>query len=185
MLKNIVKTAALTGSFFALTAFPVFASQDNHPQDHPAPATEAVMVVQTNKTSISNHVEVVQNTGGNVISGVICAEAKIESGANTAEVKITNQAGGNQADVNPCNTCGTPEALVLSQPHHSPAPPTNTTVVMQANHTKIVNGVMVAQNTGMNQIKGGSKSPSTITTGTNTAKVKIKNMASFNQINLP
>ena len=160
---NLIKTLSLSTAFMALCTLPVFAS-------------DLTLVAQSNQTSFTNLVGVVQNTGGDTISGVVCSDATITTGNTTAKIKITNLAGSNEATVDPCGTCND----LLVQTSHPPKV-TNTTVVLQQNQTQFTNGVLVVQNTGLNQVKNVVKGTATISTGKAKVTIKIKNLAGYNQ----
>lgn len=183
------KTLSLSLGMMALSALPVMAS-DPGPEGPPVSSSTETKVIQVNDISITNLVAVVQNTGGDAVSGVTCGDATITTGKTVADIQIVNVAGGNAAAVDTCNTCEptvtpTPEALCGTCNHevnHSPTPPKtiNTTVLVQKNETKFTNGVLTVQNTGLNLVKGVTKGSATITTGNTKATIKIRNLSGLN-----
>lgn len=114
-------------------------------------------VKQSNSTAVVNLVGVLQNTGGNSANkNTGDGGVSVNSGDATATVTNTTTTGGNVAHVNNCG-CPEEETNVVIRKNGADSTnkvvisSTNSNKVSQNNETLVVNGVMVAQNTGMNE----------------------------------
>jgi len=114
-------------------------------------------VKQSNSTAVVNMVGVMQNTGGNKANkNTGNGGVSVDSGNATATVTNTTTTGGNHAVVNPCDCVEGDNTIDVK---NNGADSTNkvkvvsnsTYKVSQSNETFVMNGVLVAQNTGMNQ----------------------------------
>lgn len=145
-------------------------------------------VNQTNSTAVVNLVGVFQNTGMNQANkNTGDGQVSVDSGDATSTVTNRTTTGGNAATVDPC-ACENPDMDVTVKKNGADSTNTvkitskNKTVVNQTNETLVINGVLVAQNTGGNSANsntgdGGvdvdsgdadSTVTNTVTTGGNT-----------------
>lgn len=113
-------------------------------------------IIQTNATKVVNLVGVVQNTGGNKANKNTGGSVNITSGNATATVTNTTTTGGNVVVKDDCGCV--PSDLTVDVKNNG-ADSTNKVKVknvhsdttVQSNFTMVVNGVLVAQNTGDNK----------------------------------
>lgn len=118
--------------------------------------TNRTRVQQTNRTAVVNLTGVFQNTGGNTAnSNTGNGTVSVDSGNATSHVTNTTTTVGNDATVDPC---GCPNGDTTVRFRNTGADSTNTvnitetnsTNVNQTNGTLVVNGTLVAQDTGGN-----------------------------------
>jgi hypothetical protein len=161
--------------------------------------TNMVAVVQNTG---ANEISGVTCGDATITTGKTVADIKIENtaGGNSATVDTCNTCTPTpepspssepspSPTPDPCDPCGCHESCgcnhcgnltVLPKPHHAP-----TTVkvmeLVQKNEIQFSNGVVTAQNTGMNLVKKVTGGTATISTGKTKATIKIKNQSGFNQ----
>lgn len=136
-------------------------------------------VKQTNSTAVVNLVGVLQNTGGNKANKNSGGSVSIKTGDATATVTNTTTTGNNEASVDPCG-CVDPLNTVevkntgADSKNKVKINTKNVNNVTQKNETLVVNGVLVGQNTGMNEANknsGDAGSDPSIDTGDTDATV--------------
>lgn len=113
-------------------------------------------VRQSNSTAVVNLTGVFQNTGGNTANNNTGGgNVDVNSGDATSNVTNRTRTGGNDATVNPCG-CPTGDTTITISDNGADSTNkvkvynTNRTTVGQTNETLVVNGTLVAQNTGGN-----------------------------------
>lgn len=113
-------------------------------------------VTQSNGTAVVNLVGVFQNTGGNnANNNGGKGDVTVGSGDATSTVTNITTTHGNTASVNPCGCDQEPNHIVVSDnlagsKNDASIVNNSSTDVTQTNRTLVVNGVLVAQNTGGN-----------------------------------
>lgn len=159
---GIVTFAILASSFTPVAAFA--ANTNVTISDNGAGSTNNVTVKnknkvkvrQTNRTAVVNLVGVFQNTGGNSANdNTGSGNVTVDSGSATSNVTSNTTTGGNDATVNPCG-CPNPTPTVNVTGNGADSN-NDVTIkskskfkVTQTNETLVINGVLVAQNTGLN-----------------------------------
>lgn len=164
-LKTKLATGLVTASLLAATVAPAaFAATDVTVSGNGAGSVNKVKVKNKNKTKVTqynatavvNLTGVFQNTGGNTAnSNTGGGDVTVNSGKATSTVTNSTTTGGNDATINPCG-CPTGDTLIdvsdngADSTNTVKVKNTNKTVVEQTNETLVVNGTLVAQNTGGN-----------------------------------
>lgn len=165
-LKTKITTVIVAGAFLAGIVMPAgaFAANNVTVSGNGAGSTnkvkiknkKKVKVEQTNRTAVVNLVGVFQNTGGNTANNNTGDGAvDVNSGDATSDVSNTTTTGGN---VLVMPDCGCPDPNNTVDVKNNGADSTNKvkitsksrTVIDQSNETLVINGVLVAQNTGGN-----------------------------------
>lgn len=164
-IKQKLTSAAIIGAMMVGVVAPAsFAATKVKIKKNGAGSTNTAVVVSKKKTTVNqyngtavvNLVGVFQNTGGNKANGNTGdGSVDVNSGNATSTVTNTTTTGGNDATVNPC---GCPEGNTDVVIRGNGAGSDNTVIVVnksktevdQTNETLVVNGVLVAQNTGGN-----------------------------------
>jgi hypothetical protein len=119
-------------------------------------SVKTTVVGQTNNNNVANLTGVFQNTGVNKSSdNTGKGDVSVTSGPAHSTVTNTTTTGGNSATVTGCG-CGTGDDITVSGNGKKSfnlvlVGNFNTTVVSQTNNTNVVNGTVVAQNTGGNK----------------------------------
>ncbi len=134
-------------------------------------------VIQTNATAVVNLVGVVQNTGGNKANKNTGGTVNITSGNATATVTNNTTTGGNVAVVDNCGCESMPTTIDVSKngadsTNHVKVKNVNVNTTIQSNYTMVVNGVMVAQNTGNNSANSNTDGDVMVTSGDADATVE-------------
>lgn len=195
-IKQKLTSAAIIGAMMASVVAPAsFAATTVKVKKNGAGSTNTAFVVNKKKTTVNqyngtavvNLVGVLQNTGGNKANGNTGGgKVNVNSGDATSTITNRTTTGGNDATVSPCDCPEGDMDVVISK---NGAGSTNTTFVVnksktevdQTNETFVLNGVLVAQNTGGNSANGntgdggvdvdsgnaGSTATNTTTTGGN------------------
>lgn len=172
-IKQKLTSAAVIGAMMASVVAPTsFAATAVKVKKNGAGSTNTATVVNKKKTTVSqyngtavvNIVGVLQNTGVNSANGNT-GDGKVDVNSGDATSAVTNRTTteGNNATV---NSCGCPEGDTNVVIKKNGAGSTNTATVVstsktkieQANETLVVNGVLVAQNTGGNSANGNTGS---------------------------
>jgi hypothetical protein len=164
-LKIKLATGLVTASLLAATVAPAaFAATDITVSGNGAGSHNKVKVknknktkvVQSNATAVVNLTGVFQNTGGNTANNNTGGgNVDVNSGNATSTVTNHTTTGGNVATVDPCG-CPTGDTLIdvsgngADSTNKVKVKNTSTTTVRQTNETLVVNGTLVAQNTGGN-----------------------------------
>ncbi len=162
-LKLKIASAAATAGLLATSFAPAAFADTVVVKGNGADSTNKVKVnkktktkvSQTNNTAVVNLVGVMQNTGGNTANKNTGGDVTVGSGDATATVTNTTKTGNNSATVTGCPCEDSDDTIRISG---NGADSTNKvksntktkTVVSQTNNTLVVNGVLVAQNTGDN-----------------------------------
>ncbi len=121
-----------------------------------AATVKTTIVGQTNNNTVLNLTGVFQNTGVNKANDNIGdGDVKVTSGPANSVVSNTTTTGGNTATVTSCG-CGTDDDITVSGNGKKSfnlvlVGNFTTTVVSQTNNNTVVNGTVVAQNTGGNK----------------------------------
>lgn len=170
-IKQKLTSAAVIGAMMASVVAPAsFAATTVKVKKNGAGSTNTAIVVSKKKTTVNqyngtavvNLVGVLQNTGVNSANGNTGdGNVEVKSGDATATVTNRTTTGGNSAAVNPCGCADPITDVVISK---NGADSTNTVMVVnkskteveQVNETLVVNGVLVAQNTGGNSASGNT-----------------------------
>lgn len=117
---------------------------------------KTTVVGQSNKSNVMNLTGVFQNTGLNKASGNTGkGDVSVTSGPAHSTVTNTTTTGGNTATLNSCG-CGSDTDVTVSGNGNKSfnlvlVGDFNTTIVSQTNTSNVVNGTVVAQNTGGNK----------------------------------
>ncbi|MDO8269347.1 MAG: hypothetical protein Q7T54_01585 [Candidatus Levybacteria bacterium] len=169
-IKQKLTSAAVIGAMMAAVVAPASFAATVKIKKNGAGSTNTATVVSKKKTIVSqyngtavvNLVGVLQNTGVNSANGNTGdGSVDVNSGAATSTVTNTTTTGGNNATVNPCG-CVDPSTNVVIKKNGAGSTNTVTVVstskteVEQVNETLVINGVLVAQNTGGNSANGNT-----------------------------
>lgn len=182
-LKLKLTTGLVTAAFFAGVVAPAgaFAANNVTVKGNGAGSSNKVKissknktkVTQSNATAVVNLVGVLQNTGGNQANQNTGGNVSVDSGKATATVSNSTTTGGNTANVDPC-ACVNPDNTVKVKGNGAGSSnkvnisSNSVYKVDQSNETLVVNGVLVAQNTGMNEANqntGGAGSDPSVDSG--------------------
>lgn len=136
-------------------------------------------VKQINKTAVVNVVVVLQNTGGNKANNNTGGDVNVNSGNATSTVRNTTTTGSNVAAVDPCGCVPADDTLKIKgngagSNNSITVKNTTSSSALQVNKTLVVNGVLVGQNTGLNQANnnvGGDGSDPSVDSGNATSTV--------------
>jgi len=170
-IKQKLTSAAIIGAMMASVVAPTsFAATTVKVKKNGADSNNTVTVknkkktrvVQTNATAVVNLVGVFQNTGGNKVkNNTGDGDIDVSSGDATSTVTNRTTTGGNVANVDPCG-CEDQDTTVVVRKNGAGSE-NNVTVknkstftANQSNYTFVVNGVVVAQNTGGNSATGNT-----------------------------
>lgn len=181
-LKTKITTAIVTGSFLAGIVMPAgaFAANNVTISGNGVGSYNKVKIKshkrttarQTNTAAVVNLTGAFQNTGGNNANGNTGdGDVTVDTGKATSAVTNTTTIGGNAATVNGCgcpagdNTVNVKNNGVDSYNKVVIKNSSNTTAT-QNNTAFVLNGTLVAQNTGDNNANGNTGSGSVeVTTG--------------------
>jgi hypothetical protein len=187
------KTAAfiVAGAMLLNTAFPVLAETTISISDNESESESTADVSlstdttlsQSNSATISNNIQITNETGGNTIEDIDGGDATIDSGSATTDVAVTNMVNANIAEV---GAGGSDETNVLIEDNGSKSENTaevdieNNTVIGQTNNAAITNYVTASNYTGDNSIKDVTDGSAEISTGNATNEVALLTLANLN-----
>ncbi|MEK7605568.1 MAG: hypothetical protein AAB478_03545 [Patescibacteria group bacterium] len=187
-LKYRIVAGAATVAILATTMAPAtFAAKIKFKNTGAGSVNHATIVQTNNKTltqyngtAVVNIVGTLQNTGGNSASGNT-GDGNVTVGSGNATSTVTNKTttGGNDATVNPCG-CPTDDDTIrfrntgAGSVNNATIVSTNTSSTEQTNETFVLNGVLVAQNTGLNSASGNT-GDGNVTVGSGNATSTVSN----------
>lgn len=169
--------ATLAPATFAKTSVKVHNNGKNTTNVAGVINVNATMATQTNNTTVRNLTGVFQNTGGNAAHDTGKGDTTVKSGAANSTVTNNTTTGDNTVTLSNCNLCSNGNTDVTISGNHknslnvAVAGSINYTSVTQTNNTTVVNGTVVAQNTGFNKASDTGKGDVSVTSGEANSKV--------------
>jgi hypothetical protein len=148
--------------------------------------TSATVVNQTNNANITNNVSSNASTGDNSSSFNTGGNTRIVTGDAKSDVKVTNAANLNKADLSNCGGCNggaynvTVEGNGVGSDNNVNLNKANETFLNQANDAYIANDVNATAKTGGNDASYNTGGDTIIVTGDAKTKVDVDNKANAN-----
>lgn len=186
-----VLAAAFAPATFAATNITVKGNAKHSVNIAGVTNTNKTTVKQTNNTAVVNLTGVFQNTGNNKANdNTGGGDVTVKSGDAKSTVTNTTHTGNNSATVTPCGCDQGDTNLTIKNNGKGSlnmvgVTNSNTTTATQTNNTLVVNGTLVAQNTGGNKANdntgGGDVS---VTSGDATSTVTNTTTTGNNTLNL-
>lgn len=178
MLFNMVGPAA------AAYTFEISGNGSDSDNDVYFDREDDTQVFQTNETNIVNDISVKTNTGHNDTNDNTNGDVDVDTGDTTVSTTIVNQAGVNEAEVEPCDCDTDSEVKIVGNGSDSDNKVDldlkNTTAVVQDNVTDFENIVEVDANSGENDANDNTGGNVEVDTGHVTIMSEILNVAGYN-----